>query len=120
MLESVGISEQKHAVKISQKDMTFVKISSEHAVVRWLPLNFETDEGVGYMRFSAGDMHYNSQFKYMNVQFQPLQWVKKTKSTVESIHYLLYISNDTDKLDYAVQCDPDSSNDVVWIELGKI
>lgn len=40
VLESVGISEQKHAVKVSQGDVTFIKISSAHSVVRWLPIDY--------------------------------------------------------------------------------
>ena len=70
------MTDQRHAVKIAQNDVTFVRISSEHAVVRWLPLNFETDEGTGYLRFGTGDLRYNSQFKYVNVEYQPVQWVK--------------------------------------------
>jgi hypothetical protein len=85
LLESVGISEQKHAVKVSQSQMTFIRVESEHSVVRWLPLNFETDEGTGYLKFAAGDLHYSSKFKNMRVEFQPLQTVKKSKSTVSSV-----------------------------------
>lgn len=40
VLESIGVSEQRHAVKISNKDVTFIKVSSEHSVVRWLPMNY--------------------------------------------------------------------------------
>lgn len=46
--------------------------------------------------------------------------MKKTKSTVKEIEYLLYISDDSDKLEYAVQCDPDSSDSVIQVKLGSV
>jgi len=39
LLESVGVSEQKHAVKITQSETTFINVTSQHALIRWLPLN---------------------------------------------------------------------------------
>lgn len=120
MLESVGMSQQRHAVKISQSDVAFIKISSEHSVVRWLPINYESEEGLGYLRFSAGDLRYSSVFKKIRVEFQPLQWVKKTKSSVEKVEYKLYISNSSESIEYASRCDPDSSIDVIQLSFGQI
>lgn len=41
MLDSVNMPSQRHAIKISQKETTFVKIKSEHAIVKWLPIDYE-------------------------------------------------------------------------------
>lgn len=41
MLDSVNMPNQRHAIKISQKETTFVKIKSSHAIVKWLPIDYE-------------------------------------------------------------------------------
>jgi hypothetical protein len=68
-LDTIGLSDQKHAVKISQKETTFLKISAERAIIRWLPLDFENERGMGYIKYSKGDMKYSSIFKYINIEF---------------------------------------------------
>ena len=78
--------------------MTFVKISAEHSILRWLPLNFETDEGTGYLKNTIGDMFYSSDFKNVKIQFQPIQSVKKSQSKVSRIDYILYVSNSSEQL----------------------
>ena len=40
LLESVGISEQKHAVKVVQSPQTFIRVIADNALVRWLPINY--------------------------------------------------------------------------------
>lgn len=40
MLDMVSMADQRHAIKVSQKETTFVKVKSEHAVVRWLPIDY--------------------------------------------------------------------------------
>jgi len=75
--------------------MTFIHVDSKHSIVRWLPFNFLTDEGTGYNKFSSGDLFYGSRFKYIEVQFQPLQGIKNTKSSVSKTQYSLYVSDDS-------------------------
>lgn len=101
--------------------MTFIRIKSSHAVIRWLPLNFQTDEGTGYNKFSSGDLLYSSKFKNIKVEFQPLQALKNTKSQVNHVEYVLFASNDSEALDYAVECDPSLDDlNVVAFNLGEI
>jgi hypothetical protein len=51
MLDMVNMPDQRHAIKISQKETTFVKVESEHSIVRWLPIDYENERGLGYMKF---------------------------------------------------------------------
>ena len=88
-------SEQEHALQMSQNEMTFINIQSKHSIVRWLPINFETDEGTGYNKFTSGELYYSSKFKKMTVHFQPIQPRKATKSSVNKTIYILYVSNST-------------------------
>lgn len=119
-LEIVGVSEQKHAVKVSESSITFLTVESPHAIVRWLPLNFETDEGTGYLKFSAGDLMYSSKFKNMQIEFQPVQSSKRTKSSVDTVKYTLYVSNDSDLLDYTAQCQGAETEKVLVVPLTDI
>jgi len=98
MLDLVGMSEQKHAVKIVQNATTFVQINSEYSIVRWFPIDIESDQGTGYLKYKTGDLKYSSHFKFLNIEFQPLQALKKSKSKVKEIEYFLYFSNMTDKI----------------------
>lgn len=115
----MGISEQRHAVKVVQSEQTFIRVSSDNALVRWLPINYETDEGTGYVKFAAGDLKYSSQFKSIRISFQPLQSIKSTKSQIEKVKYFLYISNNADSLDEASQCQTTPA-DVFAIPLHEI
>ena len=83
---------------MSQKEVTFINVTSEHALIRWLPINFENDQGLGYLRFSAGDIRYSSKFKKIIIEYQPLKMLKKTKSKVKEATYTLYVTNDSQKL----------------------
>lgn len=105
MLDSVNMPSQRHAIKISQKETTFVKIKSEHAIVKWLPIDYEFERGVGYMKFESGDLRYSSKFKEIAVEYQPLQLSKQLKATVKEVEYLLYISNSSTSIEYASQCE---------------
>lgn len=119
LLESVGISEQRHAIKVTQSEQTFIRVTAEDALVRWLPINYETDEGTGYVKFAAGDLKYSSQFKTIRISFQPLQSVKKTKSSIEQIKYFLYVSNNPESLDFSSQCQT-TPNDVFSVALHEV
>jgi hypothetical protein len=63
MLEMVSMPDQRHAVKVSEKSTTFVKIHSTHSIVRWIPIDYEADRGLGYIKYSSGDLRYSSKFK---------------------------------------------------------
>lgn len=117
MLEAVNMPSQRHAVKISQKETTFVKVKSAHAIVKWLPIDYEFERGVGYMKFESGDLRYSSKFKEIAVEYQPLQLSKQLKATVKQVEYLLYISNSSSSIEYASQCES-AAFDVIVMPLA--
>jgi hypothetical protein len=59
--------DQRHAIKISEKETTFVKIRSPHSIVRWIPIDYEAERGLGYIKFGSGDLRYSSKFKEISV-----------------------------------------------------
>lgn len=63
----MSIADQRHAIKVSQKQVTFVKVESEHSIVRWLPIDYDNDRGLGYLKFSTGDLKYTSRFKEISL-----------------------------------------------------
>ena len=117
MLESVNMPNQRHAVKISQKETAFVKVRSSHAIVKWLPIDYEFERGLGYMKFDSGDLKYSSKFKEIAVEYQPLQLTKQLKGTVKDVEYLLYISNSSQSIEYASQCES-AAFDVIVLPLA--
>jgi hypothetical protein len=75
-----------------------------------MPIDYETERGVGYIKFSSGDVRYSSKFKEVAVEYQPLQQSKPTKAKVKEIKYTLYISNQTESIDFSSQCSTESSS----------
>lgn len=65
----VSLEDQAHAIRLPESDSstTYVTIKSSFSTVRWLPIDLESDEGTGYMKFSKGDLKYTSKFKYIAV-----------------------------------------------------
>lgn len=108
--------DQRHAVRVSEKETTFVKIQSTHSIVRWIPIDYEADRGLGYLKYASGDLRYSSKFKEVVVEYQPLQQSKPTKSKVKDVKYSLYVSNVTESIDFSSQCSTQSS-DVVKFDL---
>lgn len=89
----VSMPDQRHAIKIAQKQTTFVKVNSAHSIVRWLPIDFDNQRGLGYMKYQSGDLKYSSKFKEISVQYQPLKELKATNGKIKEVEYYLYISN---------------------------
>lgn len=85
MLDFVSIADQRHAVKIEQSATTFVKIKSDHSIVRWIPVDYEAGLGLGYIQYAAGNLRYSAQFKTIYIEFQPIQQKKDFPSHVEGI-----------------------------------
>jgi hypothetical protein len=56
-------------------------------------------------------LRYSSKFKEISVEYQPLQQSKKTSSKVRDVEYKLYISNSSESIEFASQCET-SSEDV--------
>ena len=81
--------EQPHVMHAISHDVAdtslYLKIKADLAFLRWMPVNFEHDIGTGYTKFAVGDMKYTSNFKMITVSFQPLQFVKNSKSIPEEV-----------------------------------
>jgi len=76
---------------------------------------------MGYLRYGIGDMKYTSGFKYINIEFQPLQMLKTYKNKANkllSAHYMLFVSNESSLVELATRCDPTQSKDVISFDLG--
>lgn len=69
-----------------------------------MPIDYEAERGLGYIKFSSGDLRYSSKFKELSVEYQPLKQLKQTKATIKEISYRLYVSNNTDEIVYSSQC----------------
>ena len=75
-----------HAISHNIADTSlYLKIKADLAFLRWMPVNFEHDIGTGYTKFAVGDMKYTSNFKMITVSFQPLQFVKNSKSIPQEV-----------------------------------
>lgn len=119
LLDILAISEQKHAVKIVQNETTFVQVKSEHSIVRWFPIDFETDQGTGYLKYETGDLKYTSHFKYLSIEFQPIQTLKPSKAKINDIEYVLFFSNSLEEIELATECDASETSNVEVISLGS-
>lgn len=73
MLDMINMPDQRHAIRVSQKQTTFVTIKSPHSIVKWLPIDYENERGLGYIRYSSGDLKYSSKFKEISIEYQALQ-----------------------------------------------
>lgn len=94
-LETVGISaSQKHAVKVSLSETTFLKIETTDALIKWIPIDFEKETGIGYFIYEVGDLKYTSRFKNIDIVFDSLKKLKNSKIKINSLSYSLYISAD--------------------------
>ena len=75
-------------------------------LVRWLRVNEDTQEGVGYYIYSAGSFKYDSAFGVLEFYVDPLVTVKKTaKTKITQVNYHLYISPTLMHLSEAAQCE---------------
>lgn len=55
--------DQPHAIKIERGYFNILlQVSSPLALIRWLPINFEQEKGIGYYLYSAGSLKYDSAF----------------------------------------------------------
>jgi hypothetical protein len=117
----MSLEEQSHALRLPESDSstTYVSIKSAFSTVRWLPIDLESDEGTGYMKFAKGDLKYTSKFKYVTVEFQGLQNVKPTKSVIREIDYSILIANDSSQLESLSNCDVSDRMNLIVIPLGK-
>jgi hypothetical protein len=97
LLDSVGVPDQSHAVKIDQGySNILLSVNSELALIRWLPLNVDEERGIGYYLYNAGSLKYDARFGELAFTIEPLSLSKKiwvTHTKIKNIVYSLYISN---------------------------
>jgi hypothetical protein len=102
----MGMNDQRHAVKITEKETTFIQVDSPYSILSWIPIDYETDQGTGYMAYAKGDIKYESNFRSITILFQSLQKVKESTSKIQAIEYTLYLADDADKLEFSTHCEP--------------
>jgi hypothetical protein len=52
--------DQPHAFKVSEYSTTFIRVESELAIIRWIPINTQDQTGMGYLSYEIGLMKYTS------------------------------------------------------------
>lgn len=112
-LDVIGIPGQSHAIKIEEYSSLYLKVKAEKATMVWTPLNPEKERGVGYFKYSIGDIEYASKFNKIDFLLGSVFQQKETKTQVRSIRYILYISNDKDLLQQAVMCEQSNRDNVL-------
>lgn len=105
-LNKMGMKDQRHAFKIAEKEATFIQVDSPYSILSWIPIDYETDRGTGYMSYAKGDLKYESDFKSITILFQSLQKIKESKSQIKAIEYTLYLADDPQKLKLITHCEP--------------
>jgi hypothetical protein len=49
---------QPHAIKIINPGVTFLRVKSKKAYLRWLPIDVEKGKGIGYLDYDVGSILY--------------------------------------------------------------
>ncbi len=53
----------------------------------------EKEIGIGYMKYSIGDIRYETAFKKIKIYFDAIKNIKNTRTVVKEVIYTLFISN---------------------------
>ena len=101
VLDSIGMPGQPHAVKISSGYFNLLmRITSSLSLIRWMPINQQKEQGLGYYLYKAGTIKYDSVFRELKFKVEPLSAAKKSKSSklktktkIVDIVYNLYVSS---------------------------
>lgn len=84
-----------------------LRVTAPLALIRWLPVNQEEEKGLGYYLYKAGTLTYDSVFRELSFEVEPLKFTKKkvqTKTKIVNIKYNLYISSSQEDLQEASLC----------------
>lgn len=68
-LEMIGMPNQPHAIKILNPGVTFLRVSSQKSLVRWLPMDSKKEKGMGYLNYDIGTITYESNLLHLNVNW---------------------------------------------------
>ena len=99
VLDSIGMPDQPHAVKMDQGySNILLSVKSPLALIRWLPIKEEEEKGIGYYLYAAGSLKYDSVFGSVMFIVEPLKLAKKkfsatTKTKIVDVRYNFYISD---------------------------
>lgn len=64
LLDTLGMPDQPHAVKINRGySNMLLRVNSPLALIRWLPISKDKEKGLGYYLYKAGNMRYDSVFR---------------------------------------------------------
>jgi hypothetical protein len=117
-LSEVAMPDQPHAVKITSFLPTFLKIKSDLSIMRWLPIDEITERGLGYFKYSVGDLSYSTDQDNIVIKWDSVKQNKETNTTVTSVSYKLFISDNMANLKSAAACEKFLAEDVIQIDLG--
>jgi hypothetical protein len=103
-LEMMGIPGQNHAIRVEAQKALFVKVRAEMATLFWMPVNEQKEQGIGYYKYAIGSLGYSTSFNKILFTIGGLFKTRATNTTVESVKYTLYISNERKLLQQGLMC----------------
>ena len=104
-LDVIGMPGQPHAVVIEKYSTLFLDVKGDLSTVMWMPVNEKEERGLGYINYDIGGLTYKA--KYTNIEFriEGLKRIKETKTRVANLRYTIFVSNTTESLQEAVNCE---------------
>lgn len=92
-LDVIGISGQNHAIRVESQEVLFLKVKLDFGSLLWMPLNEQKERGVGYYKYSIGNLAYTTGFNTIKFLIGGVFKAKETNTSVQSVKYNLHISN---------------------------
>ena len=112
-MDVIGIPGQSHAIKIEEFSTLYLRVKADMATMIWTPLVPAKERGVGYFKYSIGELEYESVFNNIKFKVGAVHTTKETNTTVKRIKYTLYISNSKEELQEAVMCEKEKDESIV-------
>lgn len=103
-LDLIGMPNQPHAIKIINPGVTFLRVKSKKAYLRWLPIDAEKGKGLGYLDYDVGSILYENSLLKFNVQWQPVFAKRDTVTKIHQANYVLIIGTDPASIKSAINC----------------
>lgn len=92
---------------------------ASEATIRFIEPNFETEEGVGYLKYAWDHFLYETDFQKLTILLQPFKNASQTKTKVKSQQFVVRIFTGVDLVNTNAQC-LDRGRKVVYQRVFKL
>lgn len=103
-MDLIGMPNQPHAIKIINPGVTFLRVKSKKAYLRWLPIDVEKGKGLGYLDYDIGSILYENSLLKFTVQWQPVFAKRDTVTKIHQANYVLIVGTDPVSIKSAINC----------------